>query len=165
MWREPDVDALHAIYADPDVGASLTPMRHREDVASQIEGFTRTWAERGFGQWAAEEKATGRFAGRIGLLLHGDWSLGPGEAEMGWVLARAFWGRGFATEGLGATLGFAFDTRGLERVVTLVPRVNKAAARLLEKLGLTRKGAAAFRATEVVWYAIERDEWERPSES
>ena len=53
----------------------------------------QSW-EKGYGQWALEEKATGAMIGHAGFSYPHDW---PGF-ELGWVLARDRWGNGFATE-------------------------------------------------------------------
>ncbi len=70
--------------------------------------FVGHWSLRGYGLWAAEERATGEFVGRIGLWNPEGW---PG-LEVGWLLDCACWGRGLATEGARAALAYAFTTLG-----------------------------------------------------
>jgi [ribosomal protein S5]-alanine N-acetyltransferase len=45
----------------------------REESSQQLSQFIRHWQERGFGLWAVEEKGSGAFIGRIGLMIHDDW--------------------------------------------------------------------------------------------
>src|SRR3546814_1174041 len=78
-------------------------------------------SERGFGWWAAEVPGVAPFIGFIGLSVpdFGAHFLPPGQrvVEIGWRLARAFWGRGYATEGAREALRFGFAELGLAEVV------------------------------------------------
>ena len=89
------------------------------------------WVLRGYGQWVAEEKATGTAIGRIGIYDPDGW---PG-LEVGWSLAREHWGKGYATEGGAAALRYAFDIVGVAHVVSLIQPDNAASIRVAEKLG------------------------------
>ena len=60
---------------------------------------------------------------------------GQRTAEVGYRLQRAAWGRGYATEGLGALVDQAFDALGFNRVRALTMTVNAASRRVLEKAG------------------------------
>ena len=102
-WREEDLGAYARICADAEVmrylmGGGGSPIT-REQSEEQFESFVRHWEERGFGLWAVEERASGNFIGRIGLMRHDDWP-GQDKTEVSWVLDRSCWGRGIATEGL-----------------------------------------------------------------
>jgi RimJ/RimL family protein N-acetyltransferase len=79
-------------------------------------------------------------------------SLDHRRAEMGYVLAREAWGRGFATEAAGALLDYAFDKLGLHRVAATCDPDNAGSARVLEKIGMTPEGR--MRA-----YYLIRGEW------
>lgn len=91
----------------------------REHSEQQVSEFVRFWEERGFGLWAVEEKSSGAFIGFIGLLYHEDWSEGKHRMEVGWRLARPFWGRGLATEGAMASLRYGFEELGLDRIISI----------------------------------------------
>jgi RimJ/RimL family protein N-acetyltransferase len=49
----------------------------------QVGGFISHWEQRGFGLWTVEEKASGAFIGRIGLMVHDDWPEGKHKTEKG----------------------------------------------------------------------------------
>ena len=132
-WRDGDVDALARLNADSLVmrhmgRASLT----REETEAQLERFRAHWARHGFGLWAAEERASGRLVGRIGLSYHAAW---PHDPEVGWLLDPAVWGRGLATEGGAAAVRYGFDTLGAELLVSICTPGNAASRRVMEKLG------------------------------
>jgi ribosomal-protein-alanine N-acetyltransferase len=83
--------------------------------------------------WAILDKASGRLIGSAGLTrLDAD----RRSAELGYVLHREFWGRGYATEVAGALLRFGFEEAGFERVHAYCFRGNDASRRVLEKLGM-----------------------------
>jgi RimJ/RimL family protein N-acetyltransferase len=159
-WREGDVESMAAIYAEPEVVRYLRPL-DLEGTRQQLGRFLDHWEEHGFGLWAVEERASGRLIGRIGLVHHDDWAERPYDAEVGWTLERATWGRGLATEGGAAALRFGFETKGMERIISIAHRENVASQRVMEKLGLKREGATDWRDQPVVWFAISREDWRR----
>jgi len=161
-WRDADLGPYARICADPEVMRYLGGPRSREDCKQQLARFAAHWERWGCGLWAAEEKASGALVGRIGLMHHDEWHEGEGEreVEVGWLLARSHWGRGLATEGALASLGHGFDALGLARVISIVRPDNAASRRVMEKCGLTLRGASRFRGIDVVWYAIDRSTWQ-----
>jgi RimJ/RimL family protein N-acetyltransferase len=158
-WREENVEPYARLCADPEVmryiggGATMT----REQSERQIWQFVRHWEEHGFGLWAMEEKATGAFVGFVGLAHQEDWTEGPHKTEVGWRLAREFWGRGLATEGAKASVAYGFEKLGLEGIISIIQPENTASRRVAEKAGLTPRGKTLWRNEAVVWYAIDRD--------
>ena len=157
-WREGDVEGMAAIYSDPEVVRFLRPL-DLEGTRQQLRRFANHWKEHGFGLWAVEERKSGRLIGRVGLLHHDDWTATPHDAEVGWALDRSTWGRGLATEGGAAALRYGFETRPMERIISIAHRENVASRRVMEKLGLRREGETDWRDTPVVWYAISRSDW------
>jgi [ribosomal protein S5]-alanine N-acetyltransferase len=86
--------------------------------------------------WATVLKADDSYVGRCGLYPHlkGEERV-PDEGVLGFYLARAFWGRGLATEAGRAFVDFGFGELGLRRIVSAVDARNAASVRVLEKLG------------------------------
>ena len=161
-WRDQDLDAYARICADTEVTRYLGrgPLS-REQSRQQLTRFAAHWQRWGYGLWAVEEKVSGMLVGRIGLIHHEEWHEGEGEreVEVGWMLERSRWGRGLATEGALASLGYGFGVLGLARVISIVQPANAASRRVMEKCGLTLHGASRYRAVDVVWYAIDQATW------
>lgn len=149
-----DVPPLAVIRADPDYARHLsghpaTLGQVRASVERDIDHQARV----GFSMWTAVLARSGEVIGDIGLQLF-EWT-GP-EVEIGWRLARAYWGHGYATEGGRAAWQLAFDRFGLDRVIAVAQPANAASIRVMEKLGMTFEAACVAYGRPCVRYAIVR---------
>lgn len=161
-WRDEDLDAYARICAEPEVmrymSANGSP-RTREEIREEIAEIERRWMRLGFGLWAVEEKATGKFVGRIGLQYHDTWTQGEHKTEVGWLIDRSCWGQEFATEGARASIRYGFEELNLTRIISIALPENIASRRVMEKCGLTFRGETHWKGLDVVWYAIDRGGW------
>ena len=135
--RLDDLDAYARMYADPYVMRFLeqgVPLGRGEAFRSMALHLGH-WQLRGYGQWALEDRATGRFIGRAGLWQPDGW---PG-LEVGWVLDRAAWGRGYATEAGHAAIDYAFEVLHADEVISLIRTENTGSIRVAERLGETHQ--------------------------
>lgn len=153
MWREDDFEPYATICADERVmrylgGKTLT----RAEAWRHMAFLIGHWHLLGYGHFAVEEKPTGNFVGRIGFLNPDGW---PGF-EIGWTLGRAFWGRGYATEGAGRALEYAFNELDQDHVISLIHPENHPSMRVAERLGEKREGTAEILGTQVFVYGIDR---------
>ena len=156
-WREKDLEPYARICADPEVMRYMgRGTMSYEQAAESVRRYVRHWEKHGYGLWAVEDKGTGRFIGRIGLLYHDDWPEGKQKTEVGWLLDRSFWGLGLATEGALASIRYGFEKLGLERIISIAVPENKASRRVMEKAGLTYRGKTRWKDMNVVWYATDR---------
>jgi ribosomal-protein-alanine N-acetyltransferase len=159
-WTDEYAQELARIYADPEVTIRTTyrrPLSRHESMDVSARS-SLLWQEYGFGPWAAIEKVTGKWVGRIGLNLLAEWPLDD-KWEVGWLLDRPYWGRGLATEGGQAGLRFGFEAAKLERIISVTVPDNIRSRRVMEKCGLTYQGELSWRKSDVVWYAIGRTTW------
>ncbi|HEY0173958.1 MAG TPA: GNAT family N-acetyltransferase [Pyrinomonadaceae bacterium] len=156
-FREDDLDGYAAMTADPEVTRHLGDGRplSRADAWRQMAMILGHWQLRGYGMWAVEESATGRLAGRVGFFKPEGW---PGF-ELGWTLAREFWGRGYATEGARAALEYGFNELGRERVISLIRPDNAPSVRVAERLGEKLEGSVDLLGGEALVYAVTREDW------
>ena len=157
-FREDDLDAFAAIYADAEVMRFIGDgeVVDRDGTWRVMSLLLGHWQLRGYGIWAAEEKASGALVGRIGLWNPKGW---PG-LEVGWLLARSRWGEGLATEGGRRALAWAFDMLAADHVISLIRPENVASIRVAEKLGESREGSARILGDEALVYGIAREEFE-----
>ena len=124
-------------------------------TAHSIARWTELWRIQGFGMWAVEERQGGRLIGRVGLIHHEDWTASGHDAEIGWTLARATWGQGFATEAAAAVLRWARERGGPLDIISITRPNNVRSRRVMEKLGLVHVGQTHWHGYEQVWYAID----------
>jgi len=94
------------------------------------------WSLRGYGRWAVEETASGRFAGVVGPWNPEGWP----EPEVGWDLMAGFEGKGYATEAATAALAYVFDTLGWPTAISLVATGNDSSRRVARRLGAAHDG-------------------------
>ncbi len=158
MLRESDSDAYAEMCADPEVmryigdGQPLArPMAWR-NLAMMIGH----WSLRGYGLWAVEERSSGAFAGRIGFWNPEGWP----SFELGWMLRRSLWGRGYATEAARAALNFAFIELKQLHVISLTQPENAASIRVAQRLGERHVDSKEMMGKLALIYRITREEWE-----
>jgi RimJ/RimL family protein N-acetyltransferase len=153
-WQSADWTAFRPIATDVEVvryitgGVPWSDDRIRSFVDRQIELY-RT---RGFCRWKLLQKPAGNLIGFCGV---GIWRDGL-EPEIGWWLARAYWGRGLASEAAAEALDDAFERAGLERVVSIAMSENRASIRIMEKLGLEFDGEFESEGVRLVRHAMDR---------
>lgn len=160
QFRDDDLDAWARITADAETMRFLGDGKalSRADARASL-GFARAhWALRGYGLWAAEERASGRLVGRVGLYRPEDW---PG-LEVGWLVDRARWGEGLATEGGGAVVEWVFEAGLAERLISVIQPANRASIRVAEKLGESFREARRLLGHRVSIYALDRETWQSP---
>lgn len=142
-WRGEDLDEWAAIAADAETmrGVGEPDGMNREDAWRHIAYLIGHWELRGFGLWAVEERESGQLVGRVGLLYPEGW---PG-LEVGWLIARSHWGRGYAPEAARASIAWARDELGAGHLISLIADDNERSARVAQKLGLELEGRATIR--------------------
>jgi RimJ/RimL family protein N-acetyltransferase len=156
-WHNDYADEFARVLQDPEAMRFISGGRPLtlEEITSITRRSRAVWDEYGYGPWAAVDKESGRWVGRIGLNLLADWP-GPDRWEVGFELAPEFWGRGLATEGAREAIRFGWAQTPLQRIISATAAGHRASRRVMEKCGLTYQGEIAFRTARVAWYAIDR---------
>src|SRR5215472_4796932 len=125
LWRDSDLAAFAALNADPRV------MHHFPSTLSRAESDARAgtirehFARHGFGLWAVEVPGVAGFIGFVGLATATFEAHFTPCVEIGWRLAHAHWGFGYATEGARAALDFGFGRPALEQIVSFTAESNR----------------------------------------
>jgi RimJ/RimL family protein N-acetyltransferase len=157
-----DFGTYAAMVADPEVMHYLgegKPMS-RFEAWRQMAAVIGHWQLRSYGLWAVEERATGKYVGRIGCWYPEDWP----RFEIGWTLCREHWGRGFATEAAAASMWYAFEHLGKPHVWSLIRPGNLNSIRVAERLGETLEDRVQVIGGESLIYGIAREKWTPPKE-
>jgi len=135
-YRPADFEAFAAFSGDADVARYLPggkPLA-RVDAWRFMAACIGHWTLRGYGTWMVERKSDGVVMGRVGLMNPETW---PG-LEVGWTIAKPYWGNGYATEAAAASIRFAFLTQPVNEVIATIHPDNKASQAVAVKLGETK---------------------------
>lgn len=135
---EDDWPFFLALYQDPEVMRHITEPRSADAIRREtFEPRLPPW-QPGSRHWLSlvtREKTTGTAVGVTGFIDRGD-----GVAEVGFVLATAFQGRGYGAEQLRAVCRFAFAAAGFRKLTATVTAGNAASKAVLEKIGFVQEG-------------------------
>jgi RimJ/RimL family protein N-acetyltransferase len=128
--------------------------RAEEGIAQWLE----RWESWGLSLFALERREDGRVLGRAGFLR---WDpetrqVGGDEVELGRLLARGHWGRGYATEAGPALRDWALGERGLTRLVSPIDHANLRSVRVAERLGERYERDVDVRGRSLRLYSVER---------
>lgn len=148
---EPDVTAWVELHADPRVNRFVGSYT-REQAVERLRLIERQWAERGYGLFAVESLADGRFLGRTGLLYWEQWD----EVEAGWTYRFDAQGHGYATEAASALLEWGWRTLDVSFVISMIRPDNPASARVAERLGFAIHHREERMGHEMDVYHLER---------
>jgi RimJ/RimL family protein N-acetyltransferase len=137
-WRHDDLGPFAELNADPEVMRLFKSTLDRSASDLLVETIEREFEERAFGLWAVEVFDEAPFIGFVGL--HHAVFAAPftPAVEIGWRLARTYWGHGYATEGARAALAFGFERLSLPEIVSLTTPANTRSRAVMERLGMTR---------------------------
>ena len=161
-----DVSDLYAVFSDPEVmrywsTVPFTTLAEAEDYLRRIHEY---FTQRSLFQWGIEHTADARVIGTCTLyrLDHAH-----RRAEIGFALARTYWGQGLARQALHALLTFVFGELDLHRLEADADPRNERSLRLLESQGFRREGYLRERyhvggeVQDTVYLGLLRREWTR----
>jgi RimJ/RimL family protein N-acetyltransferase len=136
-WRDADRGPFAAMNADPEVMRYFPAALDRVASDGFLDRMEALFQRQGFGLWALEEAATGRFLGFTGLNPMPPGVPGAGGMEVGWRLAAHAWHQGFATEAATAAVGVAFGGAGLAEIWSITAVSNEPSQAVMRRLGMT----------------------------
>ncbi|MFJ5774501.1 GNAT family N-acetyltransferase [Streptomyces sp. NPDC093094] len=138
-WHDDDLAPMADINTDPRVMRWIDDgSAHDLDrTAEDIERWEEEWDEEGFGLFAVELLASGELIGFAGLSLPEFLPEVMPAVAVSWRIGSQFWGQGYASEAAHATLEFALQDRGLDRVISINRMGDNASENVIRKLGMT----------------------------
>ncbi|MFF3684944.1 GNAT family N-acetyltransferase [Streptomyces sp. NPDC002187] len=137
-WHDDDVAPMAEINEDPQVMQWVDDgsVRDLDQTAEDIERWEEDWDEEGFGLFAVELLASGELAGFTGLSVPEFLPEVLPAVAISWRFGSQFWGQGYASEAAHATLEFALQDRGLDRVISIIRVGDEASENVIRKLGM-----------------------------
>lgn len=171
-WRDADIEPFAALNADPVVMEHFPATQTSAETEDVVARIGQEMAKHGFSWFAAEAPGVAPFIGFIGL-----WapsfdapfsSIQDPIVEVGWRLAKEYWGKGYATEGARACLRFGFEDLGLKEIVSFTTTTNRRSQAVMQRLAMTHDPADDFdhpklpkghRLERHVLYRMKREDW------
>jgi ribosomal-protein-alanine N-acetyltransferase len=141
-WREADTAPFAALNADREVMEHFPAPLTRAESDALIERAQAGLDERGWGLWCLE--VDGACVGFVGLAVPRFEAHFTPCVEIGWRLARAAWGHGYATAAARLALAHGFDVVGLSEIVSFTATSNLRSQRVMQRLGMTHDPAEDF---------------------
>jgi len=148
-WRESDIAPFAALCANPVVMAYFERPRCFAEAEATAGRCMRSEAERGFCLWAVELPGEADFIGFTGIDRVEDHLPFAPAVEIGWRLARPFWGRGFASEAALAALTDGFGRCGLAEIVAMSVPGNARSLAVMARIGMRRDPAGDFEHPDI----------------
>jgi RimJ/RimL family protein N-acetyltransferase len=129
-----DLETLVAMHSDPEVCRFIGGVRSPEQSRHNLEQWIAAYQRDGVSKWAVVVRDTGELIGRCGFTPEN--FEGTTDWELGWTFARAFWGKGYATEAAAAAMDYWFRVLQKPHVISLIRPGNVASVRVAERLGM-----------------------------
>ncbi|NHN91101.1 GNAT family N-acetyltransferase [Acetobacter sicerae] len=172
-WNDADRISFVDMSVDPEVMEFMMPLKREAASGAWIDDQIAHQKAHGFCLWAVERKEDLRFIGTVGLRRIGYEADFTPAVEIGWRIARPFWGNGYAPEAATAAIQFGFKILKLPEIIAITVPHNLKSRRVMEKLGMQRDEDGDFDHPLVkkghplrrhVLYRLRRSEWNRKRE-
>jgi RimJ/RimL family protein N-acetyltransferase len=139
-WCDTDRAPYAALNADPVVMEHFPSTLTADQSSEMVDRMQASWSERGYGLWAVEVTESADFIGFVGLSAPSWTEHFTPCVEVGWRLARAAWGHGYATEAARDAIswGFASIDGSLGEIVSFTSAGNVRSRAVMERLGMRR---------------------------
>lgn len=154
QFRQDDIDAYAAMLSDEETTRYIGGTGDRMDAWTRMAGALGHWQLRGYGLFAVEEKASGKFIGRIGAYNPEGWP----AIELGWALVPAAQGKGYATEAARSCAVWMFDDLRLNEIISIIHPDNSPSIRVAERLGERLKTTWRYKDVDTLVYAMSRSD-------
>jgi len=158
--RTHDAPALHTILNEKDI-LRYFPTLQAPTLEQTQKFITRQlehWKDHGFGWWAVTHRENRTLLGWNGLQYLPE----TDEIEVGFLLSKTYWGKGFATEGARASLQYGFEELKLEQIVGIVHPQNLASQKVLKKSGLSFTREDEYFGMQVHRYEVNVSTFKKP---
>lgn len=151
---EDDLDFVAEMLADAEVMRYYPKRYSRDEARGWLERQVRRYEADGCGLWLVEDLETGEPRGQVGLVMQE--VDGQREPEIGYLVHRPFWRRGYAYEAASGVRRYAFETRRLDHVISLIRLENLPSQAVARKLGLSPVRETSFHGFRTLVFQMKR---------
>jgi RimJ/RimL family protein N-acetyltransferase len=156
-----DFEGWAAFHADPEAMRFLGGTQVRAEAWRSLCTMAGAWTVRGFAMFSLIRRDTGAWIGRVGPWYPEGWP----EKEVGWGVMPEHTGQGYALEAAKASMDYAFDVLGWDKVVHIIDPENTNSIALAKRLGSVNQGPthmpAPFDTVRVDAYGQSKAEWKK----
>jgi RimJ/RimL family protein N-acetyltransferase len=143
-WRHADRAPFAAMNGDPRVMEFFRSPLSRAESDVMVDYIEAHFSRHRFGLWAVEVPGVAPFIGFTGLAIPRFSAHFTPCVEIGWRLAVAYWGQGYATEAAQLALAYGFATLALTEIVSYTSATNRRSRAVMERLGMRCEPADDF---------------------
>jgi RimJ/RimL family protein N-acetyltransferase len=143
-WRDSDLEPFATLNADPEVMRHFPATLDRAASDALVGRIKAHFDHHGFGPWVVEIPDVTECAGFVGLMVPTFEAHFTPCIEIGWRLARQYWGKGYATEAATVALDYAFEVLQADEVVAMTVPSNRRSRAVMERLGMSQDPADDF---------------------
>jgi [ribosomal protein S5]-alanine N-acetyltransferase len=149
-----DLDFVAEMLAEPDVMRFYPKRYSRAEAQEWLERQRMRYARDGHALWLVSERSSGLPVGQVGLVTQT--IDGAPLPEIGYLIHRPYWRRGYATEAALGTRAHAFGPLGYPRVISLIRPENTPSRGVAGKMGMTIRGRTWHGGFEHDVWGVER---------
>jgi RimJ/RimL family protein N-acetyltransferase len=154
-----DFEGWADFHADPETMRFLGGVQSRSEAWRSLCAMTGAWSIRGFAMFSMIRRDTGEWIGRTGPWYPEGWP----AREIGWGIAKAHSGKGYAQEAATASMNYAFDVLRWDAVIHVIDPENAPSIALAQRLGSQNQGPTRlpepFHEFKLDAYGQTREEW------
>jgi RimJ/RimL family protein N-acetyltransferase len=150
-----DLNFISEMLADPEVMRFYSKQYSREESRIWIDKQLERYRADGHGLWLVIEKESGDPVGQVGLARQ--LVDGTSESEIGYLIHRPHWRRGFAVEAALGVRDYAWNVLRRDRLISLVRPVNTPSCGVARKLGMLIERETLFHGLPHLVFAVTRD--------
>jgi RimJ/RimL family protein N-acetyltransferase len=137
QFEEADLEDLHRILSDPITMRFWPAPFSLEQSRAWLHRHLQNYREHGWGRYAVILKEHPALIGDCGL-VRAELDGRP-EIDLGYIIARDFWGHGYATEAAEACKTYGVNTLGLHRICANMAADHVVSRRVAERIGMRRE--------------------------
>ena len=149
-----DLDFVAGMLGHPEVMRYYPKVHTRAEAEGWLNRQRERYARDGHGLWLVSERQSGEPVGQVGLLtqLVDD----AREPEVGYLLHRPYWHRGYATEAAAVVRDYAFAVRGHPYVISLIRPENAPSQAVARRLGMAPTRTTTFAGYTTLVFRVDR---------
>jgi RimJ/RimL family protein N-acetyltransferase len=149
-----DLDFVSGMLGDPETMRFYPKPLTREESAGWIDRRLAQYENHGHSLWLVELTETGEPVGQVGLVPQ--LIDGVLEPEIGYLVARAHWRKGIASEAAAGVRDFAFSSLNRSHVISLVRPVNAPSQAVARSIGMSVVRSTTFANLEHLVFLVRR---------